>query len=308
MADLAQLQQQRKQIIAEIQRRGGKDKAPGFAQKLQQIDAQIRALRQGEQPAQQGPTTGQSKQTQQEIFAQNPTQYNTPFGSQNVTVDANGNPIVNQSLAAGQQGIADADTRISQAGRNFALSMLQNPQGLINRQSSGDLLQDRQRIEEDIYGRLTRDVDSNEQRARQQAEQDLYNKGIEFNPDPNSRYQQELKMVTDRFDRLRQDARSQAIQMGGQEWERSFNIGETTNANNLNYLGQFSNLGPGLRAPNLPGYNPVSNVPFAQLKQEGQQFKTQAQIEREKIQASLRAAAMRSQPGPAQPESIYEGA
>lgn len=42
MADLAALQQQRKQLIAQIQAKGGKDKAPQLAKQLADLDVQIR--------------------------------------------------------------------------------------------------------------------------------------------------------------------------------------------------------------------------------------------------------------------------
>lgn len=47
MAALEDLQAQRQKIIAEIQRRGGKDKAPGFTKQLNDIDAQIRQAKGG---------------------------------------------------------------------------------------------------------------------------------------------------------------------------------------------------------------------------------------------------------------------
>jgi hypothetical protein len=55
MANLNKLQQQRQQILNEIQRRGGRGKATGYEKQLQGIEQQLRQSRNPQQPASQAP-------------------------------------------------------------------------------------------------------------------------------------------------------------------------------------------------------------------------------------------------------------
>lgn len=126
------------------------------------------------------------------------------------------------------------------------------------RQSSGDLNADRGRIEQDIYGRLTRDLEGDYKRSREQNEQTLRNKGIPFSADPNSRYQQELGALDRRFDDARLTARQTATQLGGEEFSRQFGIGETLRQNQLGEQSGVRNQRIGeqtaLSAIGQPGY------------------------------------------------------
>lgn len=216
------------------------------------------------------------------IALNNPTQIN-PFGQQEVTYDANGNPVVTQTLSDAQAGLLQSGQGLSQAGLDMAFGALQgsglgqafNPQ-LADRTTTGDLNADRARIEDEVFGRLTRDLDQQYGNAMQAKEQELYNKGIPFSPDPNSRYQQELNAINRRFDDQRADARAQAVQLGGQEFERSFGIGEQLRANqfaeqagmnnqNLSQIGALQGFGTGLMLPNFQafqGYNYNPATPF----------------------------------------------
>lgn len=126
---------------------------------------------------------------------------------------------------------------------------------LAERTTSGDLLADRQRIEEEVFGRLTRDMDQNFAKDQQQLEQTLANKGIPFG---SERYKQEMQNLNDRYDRSRLDARRQATELGGGEFSRSFGIGEQLRANQLSEqqgirnqqlgeVGTLANTGPGLQ-------------------------------------------------------------
>lgn len=200
----------------------------------------------------------------------NPTQQN-PYGKQVTTYDDKGNPTVTQTLSEGQQKISDQDTGISQFGRDVAQQLGNrynftqgfNPQ-LTARTSSGDLAANRARIEEAAYDRLTRRVDQQEAKEKEQLTQTLANRGIPLDPS-NPSYQNFMKDFEDKYSTIRGNARQDAVAMGGQEYERDVGINETQRANDysqqqgtrnqqIGEVGTFSRLGTGLQTPNFQGY------------------------------------------------------
>jgi len=197
----------------------------------------------------------------------NPSQYG-PYGSQVVTFDENGNPVLTTNLSPEQQALYEQGVGLSQQGMQFAQGRLQgldqsfqsgaidrfqnytsgfNPQAmerlqgyqtdfapeLADRWSSGDLEADRARIEDEVFGRLTRGLDEDQTRALEAKKQELFNKGIPYSNDPNSRYQQEIGDINERFDLARTDARQRAVEVGGTEYSRAFGIGEQLRGNQL---------------------------------------------------------------------------
>lgn len=237
----------------------------------------------------------QDYQTRQNVGLANPNTFN-PFGSQTVTFDEQGNPIVNQSLSQGQQGILERDTGLSTMGRDLAIQRFGqgaygqefNPQ-LAARTSTGDLNADRARIEDEVFGRLTRTTNRDFDRERQQMEQDLYNRGI-----PMEQWQNrpEMQALNERYDTLRQNARAQATELGGQEMSRSFGQNEQLIANqlsqqqgirnqNLGELGTFAGFGTGLQVPNFQAYQ----GPQAQYSNP-----TQIGLSKEELEIRRRAA------------------
>lgn len=114
----------------------------------------------------------------------------------------------------------------SQLGTAFTPNL--NP-----RTSSGDLIGDRKRVEEALFQSLTRNMGADKAREEEATRQRLANQGIAFSADPNSRYQQELKGLNDRYDTLQSNAMQNATILGGQEWERGVGIGETIRGNQL---------------------------------------------------------------------------
>lgn len=202
----------------------------------------------------------------------NPNQVN-PFGNRAVTRDAQGNITVTDSLSGGQQKILSQDEQLSNVGRELAIGQLQSgafgdvftPQ-LSQRWSSGDLATDRQRVEDAIFAKFTRDQDQQKQLEEQQLRSRLNVQGIPFSADPNSRYQQEMRAFNNRYDTLKENARQTATQMGGEEYQRNFGINEQLIANELAQqqgirnqrfgdVNQLSNMGTGLMLPNFQGYN-----------------------------------------------------
>lgn len=195
-------------------------------------------------------------QAQQQIKYFNP-QYNTAFGSSQVTYDEEGNPIYTEALSEPQQQILNAGQAITQTGQNLA------QQGLANYQqfNPGDFLAKRQEIEDQVFNRLTRDLDQNYGDRKAQLEQTLYNRGIPLDPE-NPQYQKHMKAIDDQYNRAREEARQTAIATGGQELSRQFGLEQGTHQQQLSDVGFLQQQGTGFVNPNLPGYQaPQYNLP-----------------------------------------------
>ena len=256
----------------------------------------------------------------------NPNQVN-PWGSQEVTRDANGNVIVKQTLTPEQEAIRQRDDQISQAGRDAAARQLGSgnfdtpfvPQTSA-RSSGADFLADRARIEEAIYSKFTRGIDDKERQDRAEFDQKLRNEGIQFSDDPKSAYQKRLRsLVTDRYDTARENARQTAIQQGGEEYKTDFGIQEQRIANEYSqgmgtHKGQLgdietlSKLGPGVHDQSYQGYIPAGFDPvaWAQLSeaekrriQDAAIAKMQDATNRQAISQREASAGAATQPNPA---------
>lgn len=204
-----------------------------------------------------------------------------PFGTKKTTYDQNGQPTVNYELNQDQQNILDQDSQLSQMGRQFAMDRFGqggfnqqfNPQ-LSQRTSTGDLNADRARIEDEVFGRLTRTTNRDFDREKQQTEQDLYSRGIPMQEWAN---RPEMQALNERYDTLRQNARAQATELGGQEMSRSFGQNEQLIANqlsqqqgirnqNLGELGTFAGFGTGLQVPNFQAFQGTQyNMPMGPM-------------------------------------------
>jgi len=213
----------------------------------------------------------QDAQAQENLKLGNANQIN-PFGSQTTTIGPDGRPIVTTSLSQSQQSIANADDAISQMGREAAQSNFKGSQlgqafnpTLTARTSTGNLEADRARIEDAVYKKLTKNVDYNEARDKQNLEQDLANRGIPYSNDPNSQYQQQMKDFNDKYAGIRESAAAQSVAQGGEEYSRNVGIGETMRANDymlqsgqrgqqLSEAQQLGQMGPGLRNPTYTGF------------------------------------------------------
>ncbi len=196
-----------------------------------------------------------------------------PYGNQTISTDANGQIVVDQQLNAAQQKLMEQDTGISQSGRQTAQDLQNkynfsqgfNPE-LAARTTTADLGANRQRIEDAVYGKLTKDVATEQAQETEQASQTLRNRGI---PLGSPLYDREMKKLTDRYQGVKDSARQQAIAMGGEEYSRDFGINEQTRANQLSEqqgirnqqigeVSQFANTGTGLQTPQFQGYQGVN--------------------------------------------------
>lgn len=148
---------------------------------------------------------------------------------------------------AGAAGNASL-TGIGQEATNRAMTNLEgtelggafNPT-LTDRASSGDMLKDRARVEEALFGSLTRNFDRDRNQEFEAKKQELANLGIPYDPNPQSRYQREMQSINERFDTQRENAHQNATILGGQEWERGVGINETIRGNELREQGGIRN-------------------------------------------------------------------
>jgi hypothetical protein len=260
-----------------------------------------------------------------QIQASNPN-INTALGGQTVTRDEEGNVTLNQNLSDNQQQILNQGEALTQLGQQLAQQQLggftpfgggggqqpggqiqvggtrTNPEYSIQGGPAGGgspqtynpsslaqgLMGDRQRIENSVFQGLTRDLERNRGRDMEAAQQSLYNRGITYSNDPNSRYQQELGDLNRRYDDMNQNARLQATQFGGQELANQFGMGLQSHQQQLSDIANLQNMGSGLMMPNLPGYaaptpynitNPAElNLALEKLKQSGQLTSAQANL------------------------------
>lgn len=191
-----------------------------------------------------------------------------PYGSQSITRDPVTGEITQEvKLSDPQQQILEQGQNLTTQGQQLAsqtLSGLQagfNPE-TIARTNTGDLAANRARIEEQVFGRLTRGLEEEKANERQQMEQTLRNRGI---PLGSKQFMDQMAAFDKRYDTRIADARAQAAEMGGAEYSRDFGINEQTIANqisqaqaiknqNLAEAQAYQGMGTGLMNPEFQGY------------------------------------------------------
>lgn len=289
----AELKARRQQLIAEIQRRGGKANAPNFAQQLADVDRQLSQIRSGagatstaadgsmirkdyENPRQafadEVKIAGEEARTQ--VGLQNPSVTN-PLGTSTTKVNPDGTVSVSQDLSPDQQKILDQDSALSQMGRDLAMQRMQgggfgqgwdpglagrsigaqsgpaafasqlgnrsvsgmglgstfNP-SLTARTTTGDMVADRRRIEDQVFQSLTRNLKRDKGEELEQLEQTLHNRGVPLDPN-NPLYAKAIRDLNERYDTREADALGRAVQMGGDEFGRSVGIQEQLRSNDF---------------------------------------------------------------------------
>ena len=216
------------------------------------------------QTAQNAELVAAENRAQRNLQLNNPNQIG-PTGTTQYTVDENGNIIQTNKLSENQQQILNQGERLTQGGQQLAIDRMKglssdfNP-NLTPRTATGNLEADRARIEDALYAKMTRDLDRNQAVDQKKIEQSLFNKGIAYNDNPDSRYQTELRNNLKRYDTARENARQSAIQSGGDELARSVGIGETLRAND--YAQQL-----GIRGQNLGEISTLANQGLGYIPQ-----------------------------------------
>lgn len=208
-------------------------------------------------------------------------QYKGPTGAtSNVTYDENGNPIMEQSLGGTQQGIYDLSQELASKGLG----------GYSVWSGGQDPTAERARIEQDVYGRLTKNVDRDFNQERDEMERRMYNRGIPLDP-TNPAYKRELDALNEKYSAIKSNAAQQATEIGGNEYQRNVNIGLAGQQQKGADIG-FLTGGAGIEMPNLPGFQGTS-VDYGSPIQGSQFQKTLAENRRQANQdANLKVRAL----------------
>jgi hypothetical protein len=101
---------------------------------------------------------------------------------------------------------------------------------------------ERSRIEEEVFQRLTRNVDKDYQLEKDQMEQTLHNRGIPLDPS-NPAYKTQLDALNEKYLTIKADARGQAVQLGGGELDRSYNQARGTHQQRISDVGSMQGFG-----------------------------------------------------------------
>jgi hypothetical protein len=134
-------------------------------------------------------------------------------------------------------------------------------------------------------------------------EQRMYNRGIPLDPS-NLAYKREMDALNEKYGNLKENARSQAVQMGGEEMARSYGIGLGSQQQRMAETSALQQMGSGyMGAPQL-GFNAseyVQNNPaelWSQTRGQNQQYGLgMAQINANKEMAANALAAKKSEGG-----------
>lgn len=355
--DEASLMQQRANAMREIEARGGKDKAPNFAQRLEQIDGALRNIRKGgaaaPNPAQPTapvstptppvnpaadpaplaampkeitdlPTAMAAEKAVADASAKGQISYgnaaaeSNAFGTKTVEFDANGRPVVKESLTPEQQQILDQQQQLSQTGGQAAQQIISQgglgqsfAPNLDQRVTQGDLLGFRQKQQQDLEQYLTRDFQRDKARDLNALETSLYNRGIPLDRQAEA-YDRAIEGLNRDYDARYASAAAQALQFGNQEAQTTFDMNEgvraaqlreqqITRGQNLSDAQTLSTLGTGVIVPQFnpfQGGNYTLQSPTAvQTELNAAQIAAKQQKAQEKLINAQAAAANRPKTG-----------
>lgn len=249
---------------------------------------------------------GEQAESSEQIKFQNPN-FTNPFGSQTTTQNPDGTVSVNQQLSPEQQAILAQGQLLTQQGQGLAQQGL----GGYQQFNFGDFGEERGRIEGEVYNRLTKGLDDDYNRSRSSKEQELFNKGIPYSDDPNSRYQKELGDLDRRYDEAKLQARSQATIQGGQEMQSQYGMQLGQHQQGLSDLYSLQGLGTGLQLPQFqqyqgPNYDVSDPSQYIYAGKELQQGNKQLNLQQQQLQqqaaiANKQLAAANAQNAPAPP-------
>lgn len=161
-------------------------------------------------------------------------------------VAASGNQVANASYNAATSSLEDPNNQVGQAF---------NP-NLTARVSDGDLMANRQKVEDAVYARMTQNNAKNKAFDSNSLEQTLYNRGIPFDPQDAQR-QRWGQALDQRYDGLDQAARQQAIAQADAAnqtaistneamRQNDYNIQQGTNQTQMGNFNSLANTGAGV--------------------------------------------------------------
>jgi hypothetical protein len=191
-----------------------------------------------------------TQQAQSETLSENLGSNTNAFGTSGVAIGPDGRPMAYSTDSASQAGIREGGEQLSQAGLNAANQNVQN-YNAFNWKGSPE---ERARIEQEVYGRLTRNVDRDFNQEFDAMEQRMYNRGIPLDPS-NPAYKREADALNEKYSAIKENASAQAAATGGEEMSRSFGIAQQGQQQFMNETGQLQGMGIGYQGAPQTGYN-----------------------------------------------------
>lgn len=208
------------------------------------------------------------------LAANRPNQQ-TIGGSREYVTNQDGSTTVVDSLDAGQQNLYDQDLAQRSAANNAFMNAFGDGQqfgqsydmsGLPQSPVNQDLATERKRIEDSFFERDSELINKQGDRERTRIENQLYEQG---NVPGTPGYEAAMQQFNEGLNQQIEGARTNAIQQGGAEFDRSFNIGTQSRQNALGEmvfernqplqeLGALRGFGGGpTTAPNFFGFQPM---------------------------------------------------
>lgn len=229
-------------------------------------DKPLQGIRLGEKLAE--------KEFQTNLETNRPNQETIGGGREYVT-NPDGSVTVVDKLDQGQQQLYDQDLAQRGAANEMFMNAFMGQQfgqgydlsGLPQAPMQQDLASERARIEDTIFDRDAQLINRQADRERERMEQQLYMRG---NVPGTPAYEQAMQQFNEGVSSEMERARANAVQTGGAEFERNFNIGtqgrqnalsemvfgRTQPLSELQALSQFGG-GPTM-LPNFFGFQPIS--------------------------------------------------
>jgi hypothetical protein len=111
----------------------------------------------------------------------------------------------------------------------------------------------RSKLEDAVYARLTKNVDRDFNIEKDQLEQTLYNRGLPLDPS-NPQYKQNMDALNERYAAVKENASNQAVQQGAAEYQSEYQRQLGTHQQGLADATALQQQGTGLMAPQTPGF------------------------------------------------------
>jgi len=150
---------------------------------------------------------------------------------------------INREAPGGTRKILQAGNELTSIGQDLARGNLENYTPFSMGQ---DVLADRDRMENEAYARLTRGLDDQYARDREQTQQELANRGFNVSNMEDAQVKSNMAALNKRYDDIRSNAKADAIVEGGQEYQRAYDIGIGSHNSQLTDAATLQGMGTGL--------------------------------------------------------------
>lgn len=128
------------------------------------------------------------------------------------------------------------------------------------------------RVNDAVFSKLTRNMDRDKAREREQLQQELYNRGIPLDAN-DKQYSAQMGALDERYDANKEAAMNNALIYGGQEASRLYGMADTTRKTNLD---EFN----ALKDPTYTGMTGEYDLAIKKLNEERRSNKAQESNQR----------------------------